>query len=260
MTYLFKGIPLRTARALLIGLAGLTTAPPGLADDGWIQVVGTATELEGDKVLYTEHHWIRRVDGQPREHQVRYRNPDGELIATKQVRYPHSPAAPAFTMRDLRHGTVEGGEYADDRYWLFKQEGAQAKRKREAMPLAADLVVDAGFDGFVRQNIEALNRGEQIDFRLGVAGSLRTFDFRARKTGEREQDGRRVIDIRVEPDSMLRWFVDPLELVYSAQPIQLLQYRGRTNIAEPDGDSRYDAVIRFGPETPGSAPEPLPSP
>ena len=250
----------RPLSAAILGLTLLTSTAATHADDGWIEVIGTATALKGEDVLYTEHHWIQRVDGQPREHQVRYLDPDGKLIATKQVRYPHSPATPAFTMRDLRHGTEEGGEYADDRYFLFKQEGAQAKRKREAIALGPDLVVDAGFDGFVRQHLEALAQGQQVDFRLGVAGSLRSFDFRARKTGERTLDGRRAFDIRVEPDSMLRWFVDPLELVYAIEPVQLLEYRGRTNIATDKGDSRHDAVIRFGAEKPSSGPEPLPSP
>lgn len=249
--------PLCTA---ILGLIMLTSTAAAPASDGWIEVIGTATPLKGDELLYTEHHWIRRVDGQPREHQVRYLAPDGSLIATKQVSYPHSPATPAFTMRDLRHQTEEGGEYADDRYFLFKQEDPNAKRKREAIALGPDLVVDAGFDGFVRQHLEALTQGQQVDFRLGVAGSLRSFDFRARKTGERTVDGRRAFDIRVEPDSMLRWFVDPLELVYSVEPVQLLEYRGRTNIATDDGDSRHDAIIRFGAETPSSGPEPLPSP
>lgn len=260
MTLTLSPIAPRLLSAALLGMTLLTSTAPTHAEDGWIEVVGTATPLDGGDPLYTEHHWIQRIDGQPREHQVRYRAPDGQLIATKQVSYPHSPATPAFTMRDLRHGTLEGGEYADDRYFLFKQEGPKAKRKREAVSLGPDLVVDAGFDGFVRQHLDALAQGQQVDFRLGVAGSLRSFDFRARKTGERSMDGRRVFDIRVEPDSMLRWFVDPLELVYAVEPVQLLEYRGRTNIATDNGKKRHDAVIRFGAEKPSSGPEPLPSP
>lgn len=260
MTLTLSRIAPRPLGAALLGLTMLASTAPTQADNGWIEVIGTATSLDGKETLYAEHHWIQRIDGQPRQHQVRYLAPDGQLIATKQVNYPHSPATPAFIMRDLRHGTVEGGEYAEDRYFLFKQDSAQAKRKREAIALGPDLVVDAGFDGFVRQHLEALAQGQQVDFRLGVAGSLRSFDFRARKTGERSIDGRRVFDIRVEPDSMLRWFVDPLELVYAVEPVQLLEYRGRTNIATDNGKKRHDAVIRFGAEKPSSGPEPLPSP
>lgn len=236
-----------------VALIGLSSA--ALAADGeWIKVTGTASKPGSDKLLYTEHHQILRKDGLPLRHRVQYRDPQGELIADKQVDYSRSAAAPAFELRDSRSNYQEGARYNGEQYLLFRTEPG-SEQESKAQDLGPDLVVDAGFDGFVRQNIASLRQGKTIDFRLGVAGSLRSFDFRAKMTGERQLEGRTLVDIRVEPDSMLRWFVDPLELVYAADPVQLLEYRGRTNIRKPDGDSRYDAVIRFGDEQAIEAPE-----
>ena len=142
------------------------------------------------------------------------------------------------------------------KYRLYTREDADAKEKSKAIADGKDLVADAGFDGFVRQNMARLQAGEKVSFRLAIANSLRTYDFRARKTKAMEYQGKQAVEIYVEPDSLLRWLVDPLTLIYATEPVQLLMYQGRTNIRNPNNGDRYDARIEFGAEQPAAAPEP----
>lgn len=240
----------------VIVAAGLLLWPALAMAENWISVIGTAKPIDGGETLYTEHHRILRENGLPLQHQVKYRDPDGEVIGIKTVDYRRAAAAPEFGMRDTRNGYEEGAREQDGEYRLYTREDADAKEKSKAIADGKDLVADAGFDGFVRQNMARLQAGEKVSFRLAIANSLRTYDFRARKTKAMEYQGKQAVEIYVEPDSLLRWLVDPLTLIYATEPVQLLMYQGRTNIRNPNNGDRYDARIEFGAEQPAAAPEP----
>lgn len=239
---------------------GAALSIPAAAQDAglvWIETVGTARSLDGEALLYTEHHRIGRRDGLPVRHTVRYEDADGRLIAFKRVDYQRSASSPAFELVDVRDGYVEGARHTEDgRYVIYRQEPGQRREEKE-IAFGPDLVTDAGFDGHVRRNIGRLEQGGRLRFRLALPGSLRTVDFRATLTGRAPDGDRPAVQIRVEPDSLLRWLVDPLDLVYTTQPLQLREYRGRTNIRDGRG-GRFDAVIRFDDEQPADGPHPIP--
>ena len=250
MTPVLRG---RLAMLGLLALLAATGTDLQAATDGWIEVVGRAHDLDDDRLLYVEQHRILRRQGLPVSHTVSYRDPDGVEIAFKTVDYARSIASPAFELRDHRDGYREGARFTDDgRYRLFRQEPGQPLEEQE-IEFDEHLVTDAGFDAYVRKHLATMSAGKRVAFRLGLPGVLRTFDFRARRTGIDESNGRAVLKIRVEPDSLLRLVVDPLDLVYAIEPVQLLEFRGRTNIRNAKG-GRYDARIVFGPESPADGP------
>lgn len=241
----------RLGVVVVLAVCGLDLAPAAAAD-GWVEVVGEARSIKGNDLLYTEHHRIHRSEGLPTRHLVSYRNADGQDFATKQIDYGRSVSSPAFEMTDSRDGYVEGARFEDERYLLYRIEPGKEEKTRE-LEFGPDLVTDAGFDAYVRQHIGRVLDGERLRFRLGLAGALRSVNFRARLIERFEDPSGPAARIRVEPDSLLRFLIDPLELVYSLQPLQLRAYRGRTNIRDVDGDA-IDAVIRFDDETPAEAP------
>jgi hypothetical protein len=53
--------------------------------------------------------------------------------------------------------------------------------------------------------------------------------------------------VTVEPDSLLRWVVSPIELVYNMEGTRLLQYTGLSNVLDPATGQVYPRVqIQYG--------------
>ncbi len=90
-----------------------------------------------------------------------------------------------------------------------------------------------------------------------MAGNLDEFDFRARKVGDATFEGRPAVHIRVEPDSLLRWLVDPLDLTYEPVERKLVEYRGLSNIHDEATGKPYNVRIIYPTVPPADAP-PLP--
>jgi len=208
------GVTLRFALlscAVHIGHAGATVN----AD-----VVGRAYAVDGGELLYREHHGCS--DDNTRC-EVRYVDPQGRQIAFKQLDYSASPFRPSLVMRDLRAETEHRVEPPD-------REG---------------LVVDAGFDNYVRSRWEQLAAGEEVTFDFQVVGFDRPIDMRAQAGGSLQCDEEKLC-LRVEVDS---WFLGllakPIELAYARDSRRLLRFVGVSNLRDAGGDSpvvdiRYD--------------------
>jgi hypothetical protein len=100
--------------------------------------------------------------------------------------------------------------------------------------------------------------GQKVGFRLVVAGQLDTYQFRLRKTGETQFEGKPAVTLIAEPDSLLRVFVDPLQLTYDPKTKKLLEYRGVSNLHDAESGDIYVARIVYASKPPADAPKTLP--
>ena len=160
----------------------LVSSLPAGAVSG-IAYQGEARALGGDALLYTEHHLLREEQGTPVERYVLYRCPDGAAFARKHVRYGEPPYAPQFEKQDARFGYLEGfsrGRIAGEVF--FRRSEGEA-REQDAISLGESLVVDAGFDEFVRAKWPLLQQGKSVPLRFLVPSRLSTYGFKVRKTG-----------------------------------------------------------------------------
>ena len=66
------------------------------------------------------------------------------------------------------------------------------------------------------------------------------------------------MELRVEPDSLLRLLVDPLRLSYDVGNHHLLEYVGVSNIHDPATGSAYNVRIIYPSQAPPDAPKTLP--
>ncbi len=247
---------MKPERIALISAVLLTAALPADATTETRQSYeATAFSLDGDELLYRERHVETWRDGRLAEREVRYEDPDGELIAEKLVRYGEAAAAPSFEMTDYRIGLVEGAEVGPGRVVLYSgpvEEGAR-RRSLERPELA---VVDAGFDAFMRENFAAVVAGEKIEFDFAVPASRRFFRFQLVPEGETSYRGEPAYRVKMRPASkLLRILADPIELVYSPAG-RLLEFRGLANVCDENGD-RYKARIAFQYPESGPAPSPV---
>lgn len=203
----------------LILLAGLLAV-----DVNAMNAVGDAYGVEDGELRYREIH---RCSSDGDRCTVEYTTPAGELFARKVVDYQESLQAPSLEMQDMRHGETVRVNGEDDE----------------------DLVIDAGFDHYVRLRWEQLVSGETVRFPFLVAGRDSALDMAASRSGpESCPQGRMCFTVALD-NWLLSRLVTPIRLEYDAQNKRLLQFRGVSNIRDAQGKSQQVRIDYRYPES-----------
>jgi hypothetical protein len=224
--------------ALLLCLA------PGLASAQSLQYEGTAYDLDDARVLYRESHFLSQSGDGASERVVLYRCPDGTAFARKRVVYGGDAVAPSFEMEDARLGYREGVRGNGATREIFVQRESGADEQRGPLPDAKGLVADAGFDGFVQANWDALQRGDTVRFPFLVPSRLDYFNFKVRKEREETVDGVEASVFRLALGSWWAFLLPHIDVFYSNDDRQLLRFEGLTNVRDAEGDN-LKARIEF---------------
>ena len=217
-------------------------------ENGQLEILGKATDLGTGEAIYTEHHFQTIRDDQLVMHRVEYIKPDGSILAVKNLDYSKNSFAPDFSMEDRRDGYMEGGRTTNNGYQLEVRESKDEAVRASVLKTDAshDLVVDAGFDLYVKDRLDSLRTKGTQAFKLGLPSRLTSYRFTARTLGETTLFDRPAIGIRVELGSLLKIFADSIDITYDLNTGQLLRYEGMSNIRNQNGE-RYDARIDFDP-------------
>ena len=129
---------------------------------GWVtdyDVEGVATTVQGE-TLYIERLNFRFTrDGVDRGGRlaVEYRLPDGEVLANKTVHYHCRMTAPNFHLQDVQNDRHEGVIWEGNNLVSY-----QADTSERLSPPKGNLIIDAGFDHFVKENWQVLMDGESV--------------------------------------------------------------------------------------------------
>lgn len=184
--------------------------------------LGRAFDQETGNFLYSEHHSCSEG---ALECSVEYRDDSGALIVHKELDYRGSLYGPALRIRDYRRETTLVVEPTEQR----------------------DVVVDAGFDNFVRSQWSSLSTGESVKFPFLVVGFDKPLNMIAKVDNSKPCSDRELC-LEVSLDS---WFLGllakPISLVYSIEEKKLLRYQGISNIRNEEGDAlSVDIYYRYG--------------
>jgi hypothetical protein len=213
------------------------------ADEPALLVVGEAYDNDGGTLLYREYHMAPSDRGMPTR--VEYRTEDGEVFAEKNLDYSRSRTAPAIDFRDHRRDLRIVTRYPDDsgsRLEMVYYPSGDEEPERDTFDTDS-LIVDAGFDAFIRQHWVQLLDGERLvaEFLVPSRNDTVRVGFTEVDRGRCETDIEDVHCLEVNPAGTLRllsWFVDPIRVAYRPQPRLLMFYHGRSNIPEASGDDR----------------------
>jgi len=229
-------------RECLHALAAVATA--GWVPLGWAQggapvltreFVGKAHELDSGRLVYLELHKQSTQGERWLSGSIRYTLPNGKLVAEKQLDFSKDRFIPL--VRTVFHAAGEEeaitGLTPDGVQMVTGPLGLGAGSKSKTVARAPVMAADSGFHAFIQAHLEALVAGQAQQLMFGVVGQLNSFKFRIRRTALATEGGRSVVKLVAEPDSLLRWMVDPLQLVYDTQSRDLLQYEGPSNLTDP---------------------------
>lgn len=237
----------------LLGLLCLLWMLPAAAETTVKRFFGYAYDLKTDEYLYTEVHeqviendrWVRGS--------IAYYRPDGSRIGFKPLDFTADPFVPVFRLELDDSGYMEGITDNGDPIRVERRERSGAKLETKSIKRDGLTCADSGFHNALVAHFEPLMRRERVSLRLVAAGSLDQFRFRARRIDDGRFEERTTARFYVEPDSLLRLLVDPLELSYDPQTRELLEYRGLSNLPDPRTGKPYNVRIAYYSKPPPEA-------
>ena len=224
----------------------LLVATPAFADV--FKFSGAAEGADG-QTLYEEQHTVEGActDGvfQPLEHWVNYVRQtagDEETFAEKALSYQSSDIRPTvnFQQSDFNESLEisYGRSGAAEVLW----QRPTGDKERSSVDASDNLVVDAGFDNFVRRNWGKVVGGQSVKFRFLAPTRGTDYAFVLEPAQSQVVNADHVVQIR--PDSvLLKFLVDPIILGYNTKGA-LTAYSGLTNVRE-NSDQNYTATIRY---------------
>lgn len=205
------------------------------------KAIGYAYDKKTGELVYIEEH----IKPTLTQHQVLYSSPDGNVFATKTLDYTPSTIAPNFEQLNDLNGEYIYVERDENTLNMKYREKTDASEQTESIDITEKrLVADAGFDEFVRENWEALSRGEQQKVDFLVPSRLSIVPFRMQQA-ECIEGVENALCLSIETSAWwLRLLVDPVFLAYDLEHKYLLRFVGRANISDETG--KYQTVdIRY---------------
>lgn len=219
---------------------------------------GYAYDLDSGKYLYTEVHDPVVEGGREVSSTIHYYAADGALLGSKPLDYRNDPFVPLFRLTLAKEGYVEAITANGGNVEMLKIDGKGKPEKRKSLKKEGLMAADSGFHHLLQTRLPSLIAGELLNFRFTVAGQLDSYRFRARKVGEAMFEGKPAVQLLVQADSLLRYLAPDLRLLYDPATRKLLEYRGISNLHDPDSGKAYMARIAYYSVPPPDAPKNLP--
>lgn len=193
--------------------------------------------------LYRERHWTRYEGERASERLVLYLCPDGTPFGRKHVDYSASAQAPAFEFNDVRSGYREGLRRTAGKVVVWFSEARATERS--AAIAASRLVVDAGFDPYIRNNWAALTSGQTLTLSFAVPSRLASLSFKLRKVGQTTIQGEPAQVFRLSLGGWLGLIAPAIDVAYSQNSQRLMRFEGMSNLRDDTGRRQLVARIDF---------------
>jgi hypothetical protein len=232
-------------------------AEPTPGQQASLKFRGYAYDLKSDRFLYTELH-DQRIEGDRwLGGTIDYYDAAGKQVAHKILDFTQDRAIPVYRLEVSTHGGYVEGITAvtPERIDMVKKGYGAKDDEHKSLTRSGPTAADSGFHVFLRDHFAELMSGARVSFVFAVAGNLDGYKFRAKKVADTQFEGRPAVKLRVEPDSFLRWLVDPLELTYEPAQRKLVEYRGVSNIHDPATGKAYNVRIVYPSARPADAPD-----
>ena len=233
--------------------------------------IGYAYDIDSKKLVYSEHHQYVT----PTLHQVEYKEPSGEIFATKTIDYSHSYFAPDFTQHNLRNGEKVAVYRRDSvnekiKYAINYQENSKEDSESNTLKLRPRMVIDAGFDHFITKNWDALLAQESLTIDYLIPSALDHYELTVKEntctntTAKKNPESNDIESNDIESNDIesndiernddesihcfsisassffIGLFSSELGLTYAqnntSKIIRLIEFRGRSNISDQDGN------------------------
>jgi hypothetical protein len=235
-------------RSSMRGVAGLllgamaSTATPALAQDDFVRYAGTATARHTTRFLYGEEHYMRFHEGRLASRVLLYTCGDGTPFARKTVDYQEL-RAPDFAFEDASNGMREGVRSEGGIRTMWFRANRFEPERSALVPKSAGLVIDAGFDEFIRNEWPSLLTGEPKPFSFLVPSRMEQMQFVVQHL-EPLRDDANAERFRMKLVGVIGWLVPGIDVAYDVKDRKILSYEGLSNLRDRAGDN-FQVHINF---------------
>jgi hypothetical protein len=219
-----------------------------LSESFGLEYAGNAYDLKSGELYYTEEHqeiW----EGQTHTSTlISYKNPEGKTIVKKELDFKTGHLTPSFLQTDFRDGYMEGAEVSEHSVKVLYRKSSRHDLETAVLEVPPPVVVDGGFNYFVKQNWPTLLEGRTLAFNFVVPAEQDYYSFQLSKVEEGTLEGKEAVIYKMElKNFILRQLVPPIMLTYNVETKRLLKYEGISNINNAKGKSYFVKIIY--PET-----------
>ena len=220
----------------LLALLALPIMSGAVANQSIKHVVGDAFGMKSNDLVYRETHCGAKDE---LASEVFYQLGDGTLIAHKALDYQSGHMTPSFVQHNIQ--SKEKIKVSFDQQAVsmsVTDHDNQEIRNTYAVTDTASkpVVIDAGFDGFIRGNWNKLVSGKTQEFRFPLASraSLVSLQVKPSVCSYETQTDQ---CFTLEPSNwFFRMLASPIELGYDSNLARLTRYRGLSNINDESGN------------------------
>jgi hypothetical protein len=239
---------------LVIAASALLSTPASAVETK--SYYGYATDLKTGEYLYTEVHNHQYDGDRWLSGTMKFYAPDGRFMGDKALDFSKDAYIPLVTF------TLGGGRYQDS-ITAISAKSVTVKTKRDKdietkrVARQKNLAADSGFNALLVDNLDDFKAGKSVDLSLIVIGRRDLYRFKAVPKGQLNFAGETAIRISIQPDSLLRFVVDPLNVIYGLESKSLLRYEGISNILDRATGKPFNVRIDYRVK-PDKAPAKLP--
>lgn len=228
----------------------LVALPTGLfAQNKTISIRSHAYDFKSGKFLYSENH-SEHYSGDTHTHSiVRYKDPNEKLFAQKRIDFGKKRTQPDFFLEDSRTGYYDKAKLANASNQTFALEHRRSKDQnvqKKNLQVPGLVVVDGGFDYFIRDNFDEVSSGKTIKGYFVLTNRLDYFQCRVKKTKDLTYKGRDAVQFVLTPENfIIRSIADKIIVTYDKKTKRLLEYIGISNLQDDLGDDFPKVKIVF---------------
>ena len=209
-----------------------------------LKIRGYAYDLKSGKYLYSERHKEVYKKGNHAYSDVYYVDPKGKTIAYKRITFTKSKTAPDYKLTDYRIGLIESARKAGSFIKTVSRLGKGKETKTKRFKKPRSLIVDGGFDHFIRQNWGRLQTGKKVPVNFAVASRGDFFGFYVQKARTGKLYGKKVTYFKMVIDNwILRMLSKPIVVAYYDDFKRLALYKGQSNINDVNGENYKTKIV-----------------
>ena len=153
--------------------------------------------------------------------------------------FSNSKISPYYTLTDYRNGAYESVRYTNGAYLIEYKENKDEKTVLKSITAPSPVVVDGGFNYFVKQEWEKLMRGEIVLFNYISTARQDYYRFQLTiKKNNPSLQNEQVIVIMEPTNYILRALLDPIYITYNKKTKRIIEYSGISNIKDRNGETQ----------------------
>lgn len=192
------------------------------------ELVGRAYDLASGELVYTEAHYFF----EDKRHQVIYREPGGDVFAEKMLNYSHGDWSPAFEQTNHRFREEVTVSHMPEGQVFASYSSRKKTIEQKLLPLSKNTVIDAGFNAFIQSHWQSLVSEDSMQFDYLVPSRLELLTLSVKSVDC--QLRYRCFEIRAA-NPVIAFLMGEIHLKYDAESHQLVEFSGRSNIAQENG-------------------------